>query len=398
MPRRPLKVFISYKWEDDAHIKWVEKFASDLMAYGINVILDQWEVRLGDSFIDYMSRGIKQADIFLFIVTTKSVAAVEASQVKGGALKFELQMAKARELAGEKVRLICIFREGNKIPSHFRDRRYADFRDDSKYQANLENVIFDLLGKRRDISLVPTSETATNNIKRLIPVRIVLHNGCFLPIAEDNEGRYTDIGYFQSKQSISDMRIAIDNNEIKFPSPLKLIKRSFIEVLISRVNANPDDLVVYSSPNFQKHLLHLREIYGDGISINRAKFDSVINFRSGLFTPSIVKKCVFIEYKRQKDGKYGKGTNLRILQKPIAHTIAVNYSLREGDALEFRRDGNLFWSSKDYKLNERIDISIASDNSTVNKYYRYAFEKQRDSYWLPTSGSLPPYCSICSTP
>jgi hypothetical protein len=50
MNETPLKVFISYKWEDEAHNEWVKKFATDLRAAGIDAKLDRWEVRLGDSF------------------------------------------------------------------------------------------------------------------------------------------------------------------------------------------------------------------------------------------------------------------------------------------------------------------------------------------------------------
>ena len=98
------KVFISYKWEDDADNLWVEKFATDLRSNGIEAVLDRWEVRLGDSFTDYMTSRIHQAEVVLFIITTESVSAVEAPKGKGGAVKFEMQMATARRTAGEQWR------------------------------------------------------------------------------------------------------------------------------------------------------------------------------------------------------------------------------------------------------------------------------------------------------
>src|SRR5438105_160587 len=98
MEDKPLKVFISYKWEDASHNRWVEKFATDLRSAGIEAILDKWEVRFGDSFTDYMTRKIAEADIVLFIMTTRSVAAVEAQPTSGGAVKFEIEMAKSRRI------------------------------------------------------------------------------------------------------------------------------------------------------------------------------------------------------------------------------------------------------------------------------------------------------------
>jgi len=141
-----VRAFLSYKWEDEVHNKWVEKFATDLRALGIETILDKWEVRLGDSFTDYMTSKINEADVVLFIMTTRAVAAVEAPQGQGGAVKFEMQMAKSRSIAGENIRLIGIYREGAKSAAHLRDNRYADFRDDSQYQVRLKELVDDLLG------------------------------------------------------------------------------------------------------------------------------------------------------------------------------------------------------------------------------------------------------------
>jgi tetratricopeptide (TPR) repeat protein len=141
------KVFISYKWEDESHNKWVEKLATDLSLAGVDVHLDRWDVRYGDSFIDYMTRRISDADIFLFVMTRRSVKAVEAADNKGGGVKFENEMAKARQLAGEKVRIIGILREGKAAPAYLKARRYADFRDDTQYETGVKELVNDLLGK-----------------------------------------------------------------------------------------------------------------------------------------------------------------------------------------------------------------------------------------------------------
>jgi hypothetical protein len=164
--RIPLKVFISYKWEDDVHNRWVEGFATDLRAAGIDAKLDKWEVRLGDSFTDYMTAKIADADVVLFIMTSRSVAAAEAPTGAGGAVKFEMQMATSRRIAGEKMRLIGIYREGDKTAAHLRDHKYADFRDNLQYQASLREVIDDLLEREKRPAL-GSIEDRTNAPKSL---------------------------------------------------------------------------------------------------------------------------------------------------------------------------------------------------------------------------------------
>ena len=142
----PLKVFISYKWENESHKEWVRKLAVDLIEHGIDAFLDDWYVRLGDSFTQYMTSMIDIANVVLFIMTKESVAAVEST--KEGAVRFEMQLAMSRKLAGDKLRVIGIYREGDKIAAPIRDSRYADFRDDSKYDTNLKALVDDLLNRK----------------------------------------------------------------------------------------------------------------------------------------------------------------------------------------------------------------------------------------------------------
>ena len=81
---RPLKVFISYKWEAGAHVSWVRRLAADLRSNGIEALLDQWEVRLGESFFEYMQGRIASADVIVFVITPSSVASAQAPKGKGG--------------------------------------------------------------------------------------------------------------------------------------------------------------------------------------------------------------------------------------------------------------------------------------------------------------------------
>jgi hypothetical protein len=145
-PKRPPKAFVSYKWESGEHVAWVRQLAADLRARGIEAILDQWEVRLGDSFTDYMQRHIADCDIVLFVITPGSVAAAEAPRGAGGALKFEVQMMNARRMA-DGVRIIGIYRAGDRPPHYLRDNRYVDFRHDAEYHASLQLLVDDLLGR-----------------------------------------------------------------------------------------------------------------------------------------------------------------------------------------------------------------------------------------------------------
>ena len=160
-----MKVFISYKCEDALHNAWVDKFATDLRKAGIEAHIDKWSVRYGDSFIEYMTSMIGKADVVLFIMTTGSVAAVESSEA-GGGVKFELQLTLSRLIGNEKIRLIPVYREGKKIAIHLKDRKYIDFRDDTKYESSLKNLVDDIL----DIKYVPPVEPIDGFDKSILSV------------------------------------------------------------------------------------------------------------------------------------------------------------------------------------------------------------------------------------
>jgi len=142
----PIRAFVSYKWESGEHVAWVRKLAADLRARGIEAVLDQWEVRFGESFTDYMQRHIATADVILFVITPGAVESAEAPAGKGGALKFEVQMMNARRI-DEGTRIIGIYRSGDRPPHYLTDHRYVDFRRDKEYEASLRLLVDDLLGR-----------------------------------------------------------------------------------------------------------------------------------------------------------------------------------------------------------------------------------------------------------
>ena len=93
-----------------------------------------------------MQGHIANADVVLFIITPEAVKAAEAPQGQGGALKFEVQMMNARRMA-DGVRIIGVYRSGDRPPNYLRDHRYVDFRSDAEYGVALATLVDDLLGR-----------------------------------------------------------------------------------------------------------------------------------------------------------------------------------------------------------------------------------------------------------
>jgi len=144
-----VKCFVSYKWQNDEHNLWVERLASDLRHRGIDAQLDRWELRAGDSLSGYMASRIDQASVVLCIITDEYVKNVEAPEGKGGATKFEMQLAVSRSISGESLRIIGVYKQGSKQPYYLRDNLFIDFRDQSSYEEKLKNLVEDILGISR---------------------------------------------------------------------------------------------------------------------------------------------------------------------------------------------------------------------------------------------------------
>lgn len=106
------KIFISYSHDDTA---WIGAFADALRHERIEVWLDQWEVKLGESLRDALEVGLRQSDAI--------VAVISPSNARNPNVFFELGVA-----LGMGKRLIPVVSkdlETSSIPFDLRVRRYV---------------------------------------------------------------------------------------------------------------------------------------------------------------------------------------------------------------------------------------------------------------------------------
>ena len=64
-----VRVFISYSWDDEDHKKWALAFANKLRADGIDAIIDQTHLQLGERTPEFMERSVRDSDRVLVICT-----------------------------------------------------------------------------------------------------------------------------------------------------------------------------------------------------------------------------------------------------------------------------------------------------------------------------------------
>jgi hypothetical protein len=123
----PPKVFISYSHADR---EFAEKLAHDLVQSRINVWWDEWEIKVGDSLIQKIERGITSTSYLVIVLST---ASVESAWVQE-----ELRAALTRQLSERKTIALPVLLNDCDIPLFLRDKKYADFRKD--YDFGLKNL------------------------------------------------------------------------------------------------------------------------------------------------------------------------------------------------------------------------------------------------------------------
>ncbi|MGB0880606.1 MAG: toll/interleukin-1 receptor domain-containing protein [Polaribacter sp.] len=112
-----MSVFISYSTKDN---KFVTQLSAELVKRRINVWLDKWEMKPGDSLIDKIQSGISDSSFLLVVLSENSI--------KSEWCKKELNSGLMRELNEKKVVVIPILIDDCKIPLFLQEKIYADFR------------------------------------------------------------------------------------------------------------------------------------------------------------------------------------------------------------------------------------------------------------------------------
>lgn len=121
--------FISYSHKD---APFVDRLAEDLVASGVGVWLDRWEIRVGDSISDRIQLGLQESDYLLVVLSPNSV--------NSPWVREELNAARVRQLESRRVVVLPVLYQDCDIPPLLKDKRYADFRG-ARYDQGLRDLL-----------------------------------------------------------------------------------------------------------------------------------------------------------------------------------------------------------------------------------------------------------------
>ena len=169
-------VFITYAWEDENHKQWVRSLADKLLDNGINAIVDQYDLSLGDRLPFFMEQSISNADYVLIICTP---AYKEKSDRRIGGVGYEGHIISSELYAKHNERkFIPILRKGSiseSMPVYLGGKLAIDLSGKSNQDDNMEDLITTLLGINRK---PPIKNKRTNNSAMIVekdetPIRIL---------------------------------------------------------------------------------------------------------------------------------------------------------------------------------------------------------------------------------
>lgn len=136
------RVFISYSHDNESHKRWVNKLATVLRQNGVDVLLDQWELRLGDNLVRFMEQSVSGSDRVLVISTDNYVSKANGNKGGVGYEKMIVSSELLKDLNTNKfIPVVRKADSNNKLPICLSGRLFIDMSNDSEFEFKIEELL-----------------------------------------------------------------------------------------------------------------------------------------------------------------------------------------------------------------------------------------------------------------
>ncbi len=238
------KVFLSHSWKDKA---FARKLAEQLRLNGVEVWIDEAELRVGDSLIQKIGGAVNDADYIAVILSHSSVQSNWVQQ--------ELSMAMVRELSAQNVKILPILIEPCEIPPFLRDKLYADFTNPENFDSAFARVLKALEVSKPtnvstpSISVSPDKSATASELEDFEDIQIVDVDKDKTYKPDENKGLFNVYLGLSSRPSAE--WVEFFDAERNFPRHT-MWRRAWIESKFIVIHCVPDELKKY-------HLRDLKE-------------------------------------------------------------------------------------------------------------------------------------------
>jgi hypothetical protein len=156
--------FISYSRESDDHKLWVMQLAKQLRAQGVNVILDEWDLKVGGDQAYFMENGIRTSEFVIVICTPAYAKKASARDGGAGYEAMIITSQLARDILQHKF--IPVLRSGSwddfSVPTWLQSKRGVDLRG-NPYNQKQYDILIKALHEQEG---VPTTSSLAIKTKR----------------------------------------------------------------------------------------------------------------------------------------------------------------------------------------------------------------------------------------
>lgn len=151
------RVFISYCWSNQKYIDRVVEFAMRLRGDGVDVVLDQFHMKLGNDMNNFMEKCVNDSTITNVLILLSPDYKKKADSRTGGAGK-ETQIISGEVYSNvENTKFIPVLFEkrgeevDSCIPTYLKQRRWIDLSEDSNYEEGYFELVKALYGNEKYI-------------------------------------------------------------------------------------------------------------------------------------------------------------------------------------------------------------------------------------------------------
>ncbi|MDP8201514.1 MAG: toll/interleukin-1 receptor domain-containing protein [Candidatus Tenebribacter burtonii] len=264
MQKERKTVFISYSWDSHEHQKWVLELSTDLIKkYGIDVILDQFELSAGKDLTYFMEQSIEKADKVLIILTPNYKI---KSEDRDGGVGYEYSMISQElfESPITNVKFIPIMRLGDletSSPKFLKSKIYHQMGIDQNYPVKLfelSKIIYDEpLIEKPELGPIPDFEMGALDpiidIANAIDKEERLNNE-ITAILESHEGVYAFGDEIKKLYETIENKVNIYNKSTHMNFSYETDKRSYSKIKVYQFTVHFRWSIPYSNSTRDSYL------------------------------------------------------------------------------------------------------------------------------------------------
>lgn len=300
------KVFISYSWSGEEHKTKVIELAKALVGSGVEVVLDVWDLKIGQDKYDFMEQMIKDDSIDRVLIISDKIYSEKADEREGG-VGTETQIitpAMYNDLGKNRFIPIVFERDtetgSEYLPLYAKGRMYIDLSNEEIFQDGFEKLLREIfekpdlrkpkLGKIPAFLLEDSVDTFEIERKAVLVEKALDKNtqrlsfaikeyfDCF--IEELDKLNVTQ----RDKEEPDEAAVRVIHESLPFKKTFSIVVKAFIQ------EHKIDNTFIIEFFEEFNNKLYLLEEKGDKLSSEAAKF-----LLTELF---IVANSIFVKYKR----------------------------------------------------------------------------------------------------